>query len=86
VSGVASATADLKECVGGSDISCVGAAVGGVGALGGVGVVAGVLEGTAESGAAAIGITTGGISSLSDVAGALASPNSEGNSTATGCG
>jgi RHS repeat-associated protein len=86
VSGVVGAGADLKECVGGSDISCVGATVGGVGALGAVGVVGGVLEGTAASGAAAIGITTGGIGVLGDAAGAWASPNRESNATGTGCG
>ena len=85
VSGVVVASADLKECVGGSNISCVGATVGGLGALGAVGVVSGVLGVTAESGAAAIGITTGGIGFLGDVAGALASPSPE-NTAAVGCG
>ena len=86
VTGLAGAGADLKECIGGSNISCVGATVGGVGAAGAFGVAVGVLGGTAASGAAAIGITTGGISFLSDVAGALASPNPESTSTARGCG
>jgi RHS repeat-associated protein len=72
VSGVVGAGADLKECVGGSDISCVGAAAGGVGAVGAFGVAVGAFAGSAASGAAAIGITTGGIGFLGDAAGAAA--------------
>jgi RHS repeat-associated protein len=78
VSGFAASGADLKECIGGSDISCVG----GVGAVGAFGVAVGVLEGAAASGAAAVGITTGGISLLGDAAGAAA----ESTSPESNCG
>lgn len=72
VSGVAGAGADLKECVGGSGISCVGATAGGIGAAGAVGIAIGAFAGSAASGAAAIGITVGGIGFLGDAAGAAA--------------
>ena len=86
VSGVVGAGADLKECVGGSNISCVGAAVGGL-AGGGAGLVAlGLVTGEAASGATAIGLTGGGIGFLGDVGGALASPESPNGAAATGCG
>jgi RHS repeat-associated protein len=84
VAGFAGAGADLKECIGGSSVSCIGAAVNGLGAAGGLGVAVGVLTGDAASGATAIGLTASGIGFLSDVAGALASPNSESASVASG--
>lgn len=87
VTGLAGAGADLKECIGGSNISCVGATVGGL-ASGGAGLVAlgAIGDETAILGVRAIGLTLGGIGGLSDAAGALAAANSESNSTPGGCG
>jgi RHS repeat-associated protein len=86
ISGVVGAGADLKECVGGSGISCVGAAAGGVGAIGAFGVAIGGFAGGAQAGATAIGLTAGGTGFLGDAAGALASPNTPEGFTASGCG
>ncbi len=85
VSGAVGAGADLKECAGGSGISCVGAATGGVGAIGALGAAIGA-TGDAANGAAAIGLTASGTGSLGDAAGALASPSAPESSTASGCG
>ncbi len=87
VTGLAGAGVDLKECIGGSNISCVGATVGGL-ASGGAGLVAlgAIGDETAILGARAIGLTLGGIAGLSDAAGGLAATNPEGNSTLGGCG
>jgi RHS repeat-associated protein len=86
VTGLAGAGADLKECIGGSNISCVGATVGGL-ASGGAGLVAfGAIGETAIFGVKAIGLTLGGIGGLGDAAGALASSNPGSNSTLSGCG
>jgi RHS repeat-associated protein len=86
VSGAVGAGADLKECAGGSGISCVGAATGGVGAIGAFGAAIGAFTGDAANGAAAIGLTASGTGSLGDAAGALASPNTPEGFTARGCG
>jgi RHS repeat-associated protein len=86
VSGLAGAGADVKECVSGSGISCVGAAVGAVGSVG-AGVVAfGVVTGEAASGVTAVGVTSGGISVAGDTAGAVASPNTPSGSSVNNCG
>jgi hypothetical protein len=87
VAGLAGAGADLKECIGGSNISCVGATVGGL-ASGGAGLVAlgAIGDETAILGVKAIGLTLGGIGGLSDAAGALAATSPESNLTQTGCG
>jgi RHS repeat-associated protein len=82
ISGAAGATIDTKECIGGSGISCVGAAASGVSAVGALGVAVGTLSGEAASGATAIGLTSGGIGFLGDSAGALAS---SGTSAKNGC-
>jgi RHS repeat-associated protein len=74
VSGAVGASVDLKECAGGSSVSCVGAITGGVGAAGAFGVATGLLTGGAASGATAVGLTSGGIGFLGDTAGAVASP------------
>jgi RHS repeat-associated protein len=71
LSGAAGAVADTKECVGGDDVACVGAGVGTVASLGAGGVAVGLLGGNAAAGATAIGITSGSIGLLSDLAGAL---------------
>jgi RHS repeat-associated protein len=85
--GLAGAGADLKECIGGSNISCVGATVGGL-TSGGAGLVAlgAVGDETAILGVKAIGLTLGGVGGLGDAAGALAATNLESNSTPSGCG
>jgi RHS repeat-associated protein len=64
VSGAVGASVDLKECAGGSSVSCVGAITGGVGAAGAFGVATGLLTGGAASGATAVGLTSGGIGFL----------------------
>jgi RHS repeat-associated protein len=86
VSGLAGAGADLKECIGGSNISCVGTTVGGI-ASGGAGLVAfgAIGDETVILGVKAIGLTLGGIGGLGDAAGALASQNRESSWTRRGC-
>jgi RHS repeat-associated protein len=82
-SGTVATASDLRECVAGSSISCVGAATGGVsGVAGGLGFA---LGGAAAGGASAIGLTTGGIASLGDAAGAAAASESESESESN-CG
>ena len=69
ITGAGATAIDTKECVGGSGISCVGAGDGIV-ATGGASLT--VIGETTTSGAAAIGLSTGGIGFLGDAAGALA--------------
>ena len=70
---------DTKECVGGSGISCVGAAAGvaatGGASLGVIGSLSGgaILGGDVAAGGTAIGLSLGGTGFLGDAAGALAS-------------
>jgi RHS repeat-associated protein len=84
--GALGAVADTKECVAGDSVACIGATVGGVGALGAGAVGLGYVTGEVASGATAIGLTASGIGFLGDVANALASSESPNGSTATGCG
>jgi RHS repeat-associated protein len=78
VTGAGATAIDTKECVGGSGISCVGAGAGIV-ATGGASLTVfgalgdgAIIGETTTSGAAAIGLSTGGIGFLGDAAGALA--------------
>jgi RHS repeat-associated protein len=68
--GAGATIADTKECFGGSNISCVGVGVGVVATAGASGFIFGA-TGDVVAGATAIGITSGGIGLLSDVAGAI---------------
>jgi RHS repeat-associated protein len=70
VAGAGATIADTRECVTNRGIACVGAGVGLV-AAGGAGVVVAGVTGDVAAGASAIGITSGGIGFLSDLAGAI---------------
>jgi RHS repeat-associated protein len=83
VSGAAGAVADTTACTKGDAIGCVGAGVGTVASAGAGAVALGFVTGDVASATTAIGLTTGGISFLSDVAGAFASENSP---EVSGCG
>jgi RHS repeat-associated protein len=83
VSGAAGAVADTTECAKGDAIGCVGAGVGVVASAGAGAVALGFVTGDVASATTAIGLTTGGIGFLSDVAGAFASENSP---EVSGCG
>jgi RHS repeat-associated protein len=94
VAGAGAFAADSDECVTHGGIACVGAGVGAV-ATGGAGAVAFGAGGDVAAGATAIGITSGGIGLLGDIAGAIvpgsasASPGSGSASTerpASTCG
>ncbi len=76
ISGAAGAVADTTECAKGDAIGCVGAGVGVVASAGAGAVALGFVTGDVASATTAIGLTTGGIGFLSDVAGAFASENS----------
>ncbi len=84
--GALGAVADTKECVAGDSVACIGATVGGLGALGAGAVGLGYVTGEVASGATAIGLTAGGIGFLGDVASAFATPESFNGATTTGCG
>jgi RHS repeat-associated protein len=84
--GALGAVADTKECVAGDSVACIGATVGGLGALGAGAVGLGYVTGEVASGATAIGLTAGGIGFLGDVASAFATPEAFNGATATGCG
>jgi len=71
VAGTAATLADTKECVTNGGVACVGAGVGVVATAGAGAVVLGA-TGDVAAAATAIGITSGGIGVLSDVAGAIA--------------
>jgi RHS repeat-associated protein len=71
VTGTGAFLADGDECVTHGGIACVGAGVGLVATAGAGAVVVGA-AGDAAAGATAIGVTSGGIGLLSDVAGAIA--------------
>ena len=78
VAGVAATIADTKECVIHGGIACVGAGVGFVAAAG-AGVVVVGAGADVVAGATAIGITTGGIGFLSDLAGGIAPSSASGS-------
>jgi RHS repeat-associated protein len=71
---------DAKACLGGRGVACVAAGAG-VAAAGGAAVVAGGLSGVAASGVNALGLTSGAIGFLSDLADALVPSGA----TAAGC-
>ena len=80
VTGVVGAAADVPGCLKalgvisgtGSGVSCVGAITGGIGAGAGVASATGAIDGVVADGATAIGIPTGAIGLLGDLAGTLA--------------
>lgn len=79
--GAGAAGLDAKACLGGHGVACVAAGTGIV-AAGGAGVVAGGLSGAAANGVNAIGLTSGAIGFLGDIADALVPSGA----SAAGCG
>ncbi len=78
VSGFAGAGLDAVGCAGGSGIGCIGAGLGTIASGGAVAVGAGIVGGEAASGVTAIGLPSGFLGFLGDVAGALAPSSSSG--------
>jgi RHS repeat-associated protein len=88
VSGAAAASLDASACAGGSGVACVGAGVGAVASGGASAVVTGFVSGEAASGATAIGLSSGVLGFITDLASALAPSSASGSSSgsAPGCG
>jgi RHS repeat-associated protein len=80
VAGAGAFLADGDQCVTQGGVACVGAGVGAV-ATGGAGAIVVGVGGEVAAGATAIGVTSGGIGLLSDIAGAIVPGSASARST-----